>query len=84
MSVTDFTPAGDPIFTSRKLQTVVDLRDGQSFAVGGLLQSKNTRLQEQVPWLGQVPIVGALFRNSSTQKKRPSWSSSSRRISCGR
>jgi len=67
--VTDFTPAGDPIFTSRKLQTVVDLRDGQSFAVGGLLQSKNTRLQNQVPWLGQVPIVGALFRNSSTQKK---------------
>ncbi|WP_296740492.1 type II and III secretion system protein family protein [Mesorhizobium sp.] len=67
--VTDFTPAGDPIFTSRKLATVVDLRDGQSFAVGGLLQSKNTRLQNQVPWLGQVPIVGALFRNSSTQKK---------------
>ena len=67
--VTDFTPAGDPIFTSRKLQTVVDLRDGQSFAVGGLLQSKSTRLQNQVPWLSQVPIVGALFRNSSTQKK---------------
>ncbi|RWL84235.1 MAG: type II and III secretion system protein family protein [Mesorhizobium sp.] len=67
--VTDFTSAGDPIFTNRKLQTVVDLRDGQSFAVGGLLQSKNTKLQEQVPWLGQVPIIGAMFRNSSTQKK---------------
>ncbi|PBC01417.1 pilus assembly protein CpaC [Mesorhizobium sp. WSM3860] len=67
--LTGFTPAGDPIFTNRKLATVVNLRDGQSFAVGGLLSSKNTRLQEQVPWLGQVPIVGALFRNSSTQKE---------------
>nr|WP_245468244.1 MULTISPECIES: type II and III secretion system protein family protein [unclassified Mesorhizobium] len=67
--LTGFTPAGDPIFTNRKLQTTVDLRDGQSFAVGGLLSSKNTRLQEQVPWLGQVPIIGALFHNSSTQKE---------------
>ncbi|BCM17361.1 type II secretion system protein D [Mesorhizobium sp. J8] len=67
--LTGFTPAGDPIFTNRKLTTVVDLRDGQSFAVGGLLSSKNTRLQDQVPWLGQVPIVGALFHNSSTQKE---------------
>ncbi|RUX34469.1 type II and III secretion system protein family protein [Mesorhizobium sp. M2A.F.Ca.ET.042.01.1.1] len=67
--LTGFTPAGDPIFTNRKLSTTVDLRDGQSFAVGGLLSSKNTRLQEQVPWLGQVPIIGALFHNSSTQKE---------------
>jgi len=67
--MTGFTPAGDPIFTNRKLATVVDLRDGQSFAVGGLLSSKNIRQQDQVPWIGQVPIVGALFRNSSTQKE---------------
>ncbi|RWA62031.1 type II and III secretion system protein family protein [Mesorhizobium sp.] len=67
--LTGFTPAGDPIFTNRKLATTVDLRDGQSFAVGGLLSSKNTRLQDQVPWLGQVPIIGALFHNSSTQKE---------------
>ncbi|WP_217578628.1 type II and III secretion system protein family protein [Mesorhizobium sp. GbtcB19] len=67
--LTGFTAAGDPIFTNRKLSTVVDLRDGQSFAVGGLLSSKNTIQQDQVPWLGQVPIVGALFKNSSTQKE---------------
>ncbi|MFC3321154.1 type II and III secretion system protein family protein [Mesorhizobium cantuariense] len=67
--LTGFTTAGDPIFTNRKLATVVELRDGQSFAVGGLLSSKTTKLQNQVPWLGQVPIVGALFRNSSNQKE---------------
>ncbi|TIO05752.1 type II and III secretion system protein family protein [Mesorhizobium sp.] len=67
--LTGFTSAGDPIFTNRKLATVVELRDGQSFAVGGLLSSKNTKIQRQVPWLGQVPIVGTLFRNSSNQKE---------------
>ncbi|MGX7876851.1 type II and III secretion system protein family protein [Mesorhizobium sp. ORM6] len=67
--LTSFTTAGDPIFTNRKLQTVVELRDGQSFAVGGLLSSKTTKLQNQVPWLGQVPVIGALFRNSSSQKE---------------
>nr|WP_292372234.1 type II and III secretion system protein family protein [Mesorhizobium sp.] len=67
--LTGFTTAGDPIFTNRKLQTVVELRDGQSFAVGGLLSSKTTKLQNQVPWLGQVPVIGTLFRNSSNQKE---------------
>ncbi|WP_245499957.1 type II and III secretion system protein family protein [Mesorhizobium sp. M4B.F.Ca.ET.089.01.1.1] len=67
--LTGFTSAGDPIFTNRKLSTVVELRDGQSFAVGGLLSSKTTKLQNQVPWLGQVPVIGALFRNSSNQKE---------------
>lgn len=67
--LTSFTSAGDPIFTNRKLETVVELRDGQSFAVGGLLSSKTTKLQNQVPWLGQVPVIGTLFRNSSSQKE---------------
>ncbi|RVA89123.1 type II and III secretion system protein family protein [Mesorhizobium sp. M7A.F.Ca.US.006.04.2.1] len=67
--LTGFTTAGDPIFTNRKLTTVVELRDGQSFAVGGLLSSKTTKQQNQVPWLGQVPVIGTLFRNSSSQKE---------------
>jgi pilus assembly protein CpaC len=67
--LTGFTVAGDPIFANRKLSTVVELRDGQSFALAGLISSKNTKLQNQVPWLGQVPVVGALFRNSSTKKE---------------
>lgn len=67
--LTGFTTAGDPIFTNRKLETVVELRDGQSFALGGLLSSKTTKLQDQVPWLGQVPVIGTLFRSSSNQKE---------------
>ncbi|MEQ1942473.1 type II and III secretion system protein family protein [Mesorhizobium sp. VNQ89] len=54
-----------PAFVTRKASTVVELRDGQSFAIAGLLQSHNRKLQSQVPWLGQVPVLGALFRSSS-------------------
>jgi pilus assembly protein CpaC len=54
-----------PAFITRRARTVVELRDGQSFVIAGLLQSTNRKLQSQVPWLGQVPILGALFRSSS-------------------
>lgn len=54
-----------PAFITRRAHTVVELRDGQSFAIAGLLQSSNRKLQSQVPWIGQVPIIGALFRSSS-------------------
>ena len=64
-----FTAANDPIFSTRKLSTTVELRDGQSFAVGGLLSSRNRKMKEQVPWLGQVPVIGTFFRNSTTQKE---------------
>jgi len=46
----------------------VSLRDGQSFAIAGLLQVNNDRNIEQVPWLGQIPILGTLFRSASFQK----------------
>ncbi|BCH33030.1 pilus assembly protein CpaC [Mesorhizobium sp. L-8-10] len=54
-----------PSFITRRASTVVELRDGQSFAIAGLLQSTGRKLQSQVPWLSQVPVIGALFRSSS-------------------
>jgi pilus assembly protein CpaC len=44
------------------------LRDGQSFALGGLLQNKSSTAQQQLPWLGDVPVLGALFRSAAYQK----------------
>jgi pilus assembly protein CpaC len=52
----------------RKAQTTVELRDGQSFAIAGLLQANSTRQLDQLPWLGTVPIIGALFRSSQFQQ----------------
>src|SRR5688572_27631548 len=49
--------------------TPVELRDGQSFAVAGLLQSINQETQEQLPWLAEVPIIGTLFRSAAFERK---------------
>jgi pilus assembly protein CpaC len=57
-----------PALIVRRASTTIELRDGQSFAIGGLLQNTNKVSQEQVPWLGDVPILGALFASRSYQK----------------
>jgi pilus assembly protein CpaC len=57
-----------PALTTRRARTTVELRDGQSFAIAGLLQADSTRLQDQLPWLGSVPVLGALFRSSQFQQ----------------
>jgi pilus assembly protein CpaC len=58
-----------PALIVRRANTTVELRDGQSFAIAGLLQSINTADQKQLPWLADVPILGALARSASFQKK---------------
>lgn len=58
-----------PGFTTRRASTTVELADGQSFAIAGLLESRNTKRQDQVPWLGNVPVLGVLFRSASFQKQ---------------
>jgi pilus assembly protein CpaC len=57
-----------PALTVRRATTTVELRDGQSFVIGGLLQNDSTTAQDQLPWLGDVPVLGALFRSSQYQK----------------
>ncbi|WP_294620489.1 type II and III secretion system protein family protein [uncultured Roseovarius sp.] len=51
-------------FRRRDTSTTVSLRDGQSFAIAGLLQDDFRDSNGQVPWLGDVPILGALFRSA--------------------
>ena len=57
-----------PGLTTRKASTTLELRDGQSFMLGGLLQSDGTNNIDQLPWLGNVPVLGALFRSTDYQK----------------
>lgn len=56
-----------PALTKREARTTIELRDGQSFAIAGLLQNDGLRNISQVPWIGAVPVLGALFRSSSYQ-----------------
>ncbi|MBT9244006.1 type II and III secretion system protein family protein [Gemmobacter fulvus] len=57
-------------FRRRETSTTVEMRDGESFAIAGLLQDDFRDLNGQVPWLGDIPIVGALFRSAEYQRKQ--------------
>ena len=57
-----------PPLIVRRASTTLELRDGQSFVIGGLLQSRGATDQQQLPWLGDVPVLGALFRSASYQR----------------
>jgi pilus assembly protein CpaC len=58
-----------PSLIVRRANTTVELRDGQSFAIAGLLQNDLSTDQKQLPWLADVPVLGALARSASYQKK---------------
>ncbi|MCF6303624.1 MAG: type II and III secretion system protein family protein, partial [Devosiaceae bacterium] len=53
-----------PSLSIRRASTTVELRNSQSFAIAGLLQNTSTNRASQVPWLGDVPILGSLFRST--------------------
>ncbi len=53
-----------PSLRVRRADTTVELRNSQSFAIAGLLQNEKANSKTQVPWIGDVPVLGALFRSS--------------------
>ena len=59
--------AVQPALTVRQAQTTLELASGQSFALAGLLMHDTTQDISKVPWLGDIPILGALFRSNKFQ-----------------
>jgi len=59
-----------PSFTTRRAATTVQLFDGQSFAIGGLIKNNTTTNIKAVPGLGEIPVLGALFRSNDFQTDR--------------
>jgi len=57
-------------FKRRETSTTVEMRDGESFAIAGLLQDDFRNLNGQVPWLGDIPVLGALFRSAEYQRSQ--------------
>jgi pilus assembly protein CpaC len=57
-----------PSITTRRVSTVIELADGQSFAIAGLLRDDVRQIDSKFPLLGDIPILGALFRSTSFQK----------------
>ncbi|MFX1716229.1 pilus assembly protein N-terminal domain-containing protein [Paraburkholderia sp. A1RO-5L] len=57
-----------PLINTRRASTVVQMNDGESFAIGGLLSNNITGALKAVPGLGEVPVLGALLRSTSFQQ----------------
>jgi pilus assembly protein CpaC len=58
-----------PGFIVRRARTSVDLKNGQSFMIAGLLQSQNDITTSRIPGLGKMPVLGALFSSKSYQRR---------------
>jgi pilus assembly protein CpaC len=75
VSALDFTNAVTisgfevPAITSRKMKTEVELADGQSFVLAGLLDNEETDAFNKIPFLGDIPILGKLFQSDSKTRK---------------
>jgi len=59
-----------PALLTRKAQTVVELSEGQTFAIAGLMDNALTTNVNRIPLLGDIPILGALFRSESIRQNR--------------
>ena len=66
------SPEGDiaPILAVRETNTVVKVRDGNTIIIAGLLQKRDIRNVTSVPFLGEIPLLGAVFRKTVDQKKK--------------
>jgi pilus assembly protein CpaC len=58
-----------PALTVRRAETSVELASGESFALAGLLQHNSEQDVSKVPWIGDIPIIGALFRSDRFQRR---------------
>ena len=59
-----------PSLTTRRTQTEVELRDGQTFAIAGLIDNTVTETMSKIPGLGDIPILGLLFKSRAYQKNQ--------------
>ncbi|HCP81283.1 MAG TPA: general secretion pathway protein [Octadecabacter sp.] len=57
-------------FKTRETSTTVEMRDGESFAIAGLLSDDFVDLSGQVPWAGDIPVLGALFRSAEYSRQQ--------------
>lgn len=69
-SVLGASGAVDVRFAKRQLNTSVMVRDGQMLVLGGLIDDRTAESESKVPWLGDIPIIGQLFRSNSTEKEK--------------
>ncbi len=76
VSALDFTNALNisgfliPALSTRRVESEMDLRDGQSFAIAGLVDNRDTEELSKIPFIGDIPVLGKLFTSRSINKSR--------------
>lgn len=60
---------GVPGFKTRKVDTTVELADGETLIIAGLLSRNSSRSHTKIPWIGDIPVLGLLFSSITTDKK---------------
>jgi type II secretory pathway component GspD/PulD (secretin) len=65
--VTGTGPNNLPIITRRSVETTIRIGDGQIVAIGGLLQQVRQEIRRKIPFLGDLPLLGSLFRSTRTE-----------------
>jgi type II secretory pathway component GspD/PulD (secretin) len=61
---------GLPVITMRRAKSSIRLKDGQGIVIGGLLQETTSRSEAKLPVLGDIPLIGKLFRSSTAQRTK--------------
>jgi pilus assembly protein CpaC len=57
-----------PAIRARKAHTVVELKDGETLVIGGLIMEEEIKVRERMPILGHIPLLGYLFSSTDTRK----------------
>jgi len=58
------------VFATRSSQSRVAVKDGQTIVIGGLMQDKDTKSVSKVPLIGDIPLIGELFKRTRTEKEK--------------
>ena len=61
---------GNPRFTTREIKTTIKIKNRQTIVIGGLISTNKTIGERKIPLLGDIPLIGFLFKRSSTSIKR--------------
>jgi general secretion pathway protein D len=59
-----------PVFSSRNATTSIVIWDGQTVVMGGLIREELVTIKDKIPFLGDIPIIGRLFRSEGQKSKK--------------
>lgn len=65
-----FTPDGTPIISTRKATTNVKIKNGQTIVIGGLIRDSILKTEKKIPLLGDIPLLGYLFKKTVSKKQK--------------